>query len=160
MDCHCQIVDIFKFLWHNVWFSKRPFQWALDGVMGHMGHMGHTRRWTGRLRGQLNPLAATLPPCPVAMVLMHKSQALVRQALMEAQARLLGFSTIFEISITPALMATRAINASALLVFSLCGKCYMGHLGPKPNIILLILLRDSACSTDFSTFLVPCATMP
>jgi hypothetical protein len=111
--------------------------------------MGHMRRWTGRSRGQLKPLAATLPPCPVVMALMHKRQALVRRALMEAWARLLGFSTILEIAITPALMATRAINASALLVFSLCGKCYMGHLSPKPNILMLILPRDSACSYGF-----------
>lgn len=76
------------------------------------------------------------------MALMLKRQALMRRALMEAWARLLGFSTILEIAITPALMATRAINAVALLVFSLCGKCYMGHLCPELDILLLILPQD------------------
>jgi hypothetical protein len=91
------------------------------------------------------------PPCPVVMVSLHERQGLVRWALMEAQARLLGFSTISVMAITPALMATRAINASALLVFSPCGKFYIGHLGPKHNIIPLVLLQDLACSAEFQS---------
>ena len=107
-----------------------------------MGHMGHTHRREGRSRGQLKLLVATLPPRPVTMTLMHKRRASMRRALMEAWTRLLDFSTIFEIAITPTLMDTRSINVSALLVFSLCGKCYIGRLSTEPNIIMLILLRE------------------
>jgi len=78
---------------------------------------------------------------------------------MEAWAWLFGFNTIFEIAITPALMAKRSINAIALMVFSLCGKFYMGRLRLEPNILLLILPRDSACSYVFFAHLVPCTTM-
>jgi len=123
-------------------------------------YMGHMRQRMGWLWGQLNPLIATLPPCPVVMVSLHESQGLVRWVLMEAQARLLDFSTILVMAITPALMATRAINASALLVFSPCGKFYMGHLGPKLNIIMLILLQDLTCSTRISASLLLYAAMP
>jgi hypothetical protein len=79
---------------------------------------------------------------------------------METQARLLGFSTISVMAITPALMATRAINASVLLVFSPYGKFYIGHLGPKHNIISPVLLHDLACSTGVSVCLVLCSAMP
>jgi hypothetical protein len=118
--------------------------------------MGHTLRWRERSQGKLKPLAVTLPSCLVVMDLMLKHQALVCWALMETWDRLLYFSTILEIAITPALMATKAINASALLVFSLCGKCYMGRLSPEPNI----LPRDSACFYGFYARVVPCLAMP
>ena len=69
------------------------------------------------------------PPCLVTMVLMHKSQALVCRALMESRARLLGLCTIFDISITPALMDTRAINSSArdLITFRVSGTSIQEH---------------------------------
>jgi hypothetical protein len=70
-------------------------------------------------------------PHPVAMVSLQERQGLVRWALMETQARLIDFSTISVMAITPALMATRVINASVLLVFSPYTKFLYRAFGPK-----------------------------
>lgn len=125
-------------------------------------HMGHTRRRMGRLRGRLKPLASILPPCPVVMVSLQERQGLVRWALMETQAQLLGFSTILIMAITPALMATGSINAFVLLVFSPYEKFYIGHLCLKHNIISPVQRHDLAFSTGVSVSvrLVLCSAMP
>jgi hypothetical protein len=116
--------------------------------------MGHMHHWMGRLQGELHPLAATLPPCLVVMVSLHECQGLVRWALMETQARLLNFSMILDMAITPTLMDTISINASIFLVFSPCMKLYIGNFDPKHIIIPLVLLHDLNLSTVFLVFLV------
>ena len=91
------------------------------------------------------------------MAIMLEGQALMHRALMDVWARILGFSMILDINITLELIATRAINVVVLLVFSLCWKLYMGCLHLEPNILMLILPQDRACSYGFFASLVPCA---
>jgi hypothetical protein len=124
---------------HN--FYKSAKNWFYRTASPWMGcHKGHMHQRMGRLRGKLKPLSTTLPPCRVVMVSLHERQGLVRWALMEVQARLLIFRTILVMAITPARMATRAINAFTLRVLSPCRKFYIGQLGPKHNIIPLAQL--------------------